>query len=218
MSDDYTIYAPPGYGRIRFGRTETLHISVAVAALTLAFAIVLSPLATIELQVSEDLGFAYSLAISFVIVITGFLLHELAHKFTAQRYGAWAEFRVYLFGLILAVAFAFLGFVFAAPGAVYIQGNITRKQNGMISLSGPLTNLVFGAVFLGLWLVIPSTTTVSFILRWIGTINLLLAAFNLIPFPPLDGSKVVRWNVGIYLLVLVASIILLLIGMGFVSF
>ncbi|MBM4389164.1 MAG: hypothetical protein FJ088_15605, partial [Deltaproteobacteria bacterium] len=115
MSDDFTIYVPPGYGRIRFGRTEMFHISVAVAALTLAFAIVLFPFASVEMGVSGEIGFAYSLAISFVIVITGFLLHELAHKFAAQRYGSWAEFRVYPFGLILAIAFAFLGFVFAAP-------------------------------------------------------------------------------------------------------
>lgn len=217
MIEEYSVYLPRAYRRIRFGRLELLHILLAVVVLTFAFAVVLTSSTAAQLGLSYLDAFGYSIGISFLIVLTGFLLHELAHKFVAQRNGAWAEFRVYPFGLILALAFAFFGFVFAAPGAVYIQSNITRRQNGIISISGPLMNLALGAIFLAFWFVMPSSSIFAFILRWIGTINLLLAAFNLIPIPPLDGSKVIRWNVPIFVLVFAITIVLLLIGLGIVA-
>ncbi|MDH7508081.1 MAG: site-2 protease family protein [Methanomassiliicoccales archaeon] len=213
MIEDHTIYLYRGYRRIRFGKLETLHILLAVIVLTFAFAIVLTASTAAQLDLPYLDAFGYSIGISFLIVLTGFLLHELAHKFVAQRNGAWAEFRVYPFGLILALAFAFLGFVFAAPGAVYIQGHISRRQNGIISISGPLTNLVVGAMFLAFWFLAPPSSIFAFILRWIGTINLLLAAFNLISVPPLDGSKVIRWSVPIFVVVFVITIALLLVGL-----
>jgi len=144
----------------------------------------------------------YYLAASAIAVITGFLLHELAHKFLAQRYGAWAEFRVYPLGLVFALFFALLaGWVFAAPGAVYIQGRITKEQNGKISLAGPAVNLIFGLACLALFIALP--LTLLFIIAWI---NLFLAVFNLVPFGPLDGAKVARWNIGIFLLAMGAGV------------
>lgn len=191
------LYIPPGYGKIRFSRKETTHILIAVAVLVFAFYMALTYGQT--LTTDESL---YYLAASAIAVVTGFLLHELAHKFLAQRYGAWAEFRVYPIGLIFALFFALLsGWVFAAPGAVYIQGRITKEQNGLISLAGPGLNLAFGLFCLALLVVLP--LTIIFIIAWI---NLFLAAFNLIPFGPLDGAKVAKWNLGIYVLVMGAAI------------
>jgi len=191
------LYIPPGYGKIRFSRKETTHILIAVAVLVFAFYMALTYGQT--LTNDESL---YYLAASAIAVVTGFLLHELAHKFLAQRYGAWAEFRVYPIGLIFALFFALLsGWVFAAPGAVYIQGRITKEQNGLISLAGPGLNLAFGLICLALLLVLP--LQIIFIIAWI---NLFLAAFNLIPFGPLDGAKVAKWNLGIYVLVMGAAI------------
>ncbi|MEM4724698.1 MAG: site-2 protease family protein [Candidatus Hadarchaeum sp.] len=182
----------------------------------MAFGIVLVDSTAYQLKVSITEAFGYSLGISFLVVLTGFLLHELAHKFTAQKRGAWAEFRIYPFGLILALAFAFFGFVFAAPGAVYIQGNMTRRQNGIISLSGPSTNLALGAVFYGLWFVSPPLSIAAFVFRWVSVINLFLAVFNMIPLPPLDGSKIVRWNVPIFVVVFAITIVLLVFSLGLV--
>jgi len=207
-----TIYLPPGYGRIRFGRTEAIHILMAVAVLTLAFAIFFYGGVLMPFESIDFVAFGLALGISFVIVLTGFLLHELAHKFVAQRNGAWAEFRVFPLGLILALVFSFAGFVFAAPGAVYIQGNISRRQNGTISLAGPLTNLVLGGLFLAGWLLIPGTGSLAIVFAQVGIVNLIFAAFNLIPIPPFDGSKVASWNIGIYLATLGAAVLLLLVG------
>jgi len=39
----------------------------------------------------------------------------------------------------------------------------------------------------------------------IGTVNLMLAAFNLLPIPPLDGYKVMKWNLSVYIVTFGAS-------------
>ena len=57
------------------------------------------------------------LILSMVTVGVGFVLHELAHKFTAMKFGYWAEFRKDNLMLLVAVVLAALvGVVFAAPG------------------------------------------------------------------------------------------------------
>jgi len=214
MYGSETVCIPEGYGRIRFGRTEMLHILIAVLVLTFAFTIVIYSGTDSTLGSVDAVALTYAFIMSFIIVMTGFLLHELAHKFVAQRYGAWAEFRIFPIGLFLALAFSFLGFVFAAPGAVYIQGNISKRQNGLISLAGPFTNLAFGGVFLLGWILLPAEGDLSSVLSWVGLVNLFFAAFNLLPIPPFDGSKVIKWNIGVYVTVLAVTVVLLLIGFG----
>ncbi len=193
---DRTIHIPSGYGKIRFGRVEMRNIALAVGALTLAFTLSMFLRSSISGLTTTEF-FLYALATSFVAVLTGFMLHELAHKVVAQRNGAWAEFRAYPMGLAIAIVTALFGFLLAAPGAVYIQGMISRKQNGLISIAGPLTNLGLGIPFLalGLWL---ETGLLAIALYWIGSVNILLAVFNLLPIAPLDGSKVLKWSVPIY--------------------
>jgi Zn-dependent protease len=140
--------------------------------------------------------------ISLLTVGSGFIFHELAHKFTAQKYGCWGEFRLWTFGLILAVLFALLSegrFIFAAPGAVYIVPTIspfrmpllTKRENGVISISGPLMNLILAATFFPLKYV----GGIIGVIGYLGSrVNLLLASFNLIPLGPFDGYKVFSWS------------------------
>ena len=133
-------------------------------------------------------------AVSLATVGSGFVLHELSHKFTAQRYGYWAEFRMWPMGLLLALFTSLIGFIFAAPGATYISGmNITEQENGRISLAGPLTNVLVAALFLPIWLF-----GNGLFLNFLGSegvfINVFLALFNMLPIMPLDGAKVFRWS------------------------
>ena len=102
--------------------------------------------------------FSSFLPISFIAVGTAFIFHELAHRQVAKHFGCHAEFRAWKIGLIASIALPLLTmgrFLFAAPGAVYIYGpHITRKQNGLISLAGPATNIVL-AVLLSKYIPLP---------------------------------------------------------------
>ncbi|HIH76609.1 MAG TPA: metalloprotease, partial [Methanomassiliicoccales archaeon] len=115
-----------------------------------------------------------------------------------------------------ALLFSFLGFLFAAPGAVYIQGRISKKQNGIISLAGPSTNIMFGTAFIILWLLFPSYGMWSAAFNWVGVLSLILAGFNLIPLGPLDGKKVLAWSPTAWVLAIVVTAVPLAIGYGFI--
>ena len=151
--------------------------------------------------------FAAVLIIMLVAVGGGFILHELAHKYVAIYYGAHAEFVMWTNGLILAVALALtLGIVFAAPGAVYIYGrNITARQNGIISLAGPLTNLAIVLLAGLFYLAIRPGGFIETTLAYTMKINFFLAAFNMLPVFPLDGSKVFAWNKAAWLVTIAAA-------------
>ncbi len=134
--------------------------------------------------------------IAGVTVGSGFLIHELCHKLVAQRYRGWAEFRSDDRMLLLALATSLFGVVFAAPGAVVIQGHVTRKESGLISAAGPLANLVLALVFLA------GSPWIGIISYYGYLINAWLAFFNLLPLWVLDGKKVLLWNKPIYIILL----------------
>ncbi len=150
-------------------------------------------------------SFPVMFAVSLITLGFGFVGHELAHRYVGRLYGCFAEFRLWPLGLAMAVVFALISggrMIFAAPGAVYIIPRsfgfgygITKRENGLISLSGPLANILVGLAFLvlagfeGLLGLIGSTGF---------TVNLWLAAFNLLPFGVLDGRKVFSWSPAVW--------------------
>ena len=141
-----------------------------------------------------DVGTLLTLFLAAITVGTGFLLHELAHKLVAQHYHCWAEFRADNTMLLFALFSAFLGFLFAAPGAVMIYGpHINPKQNGIISAVGPLMNYIFALFFLLLLFFVP-LPFVSAIAQYGFMINSWIGLFNMIPFFAFDGAKIFRWN------------------------
>lgn len=186
--------------KIKFSEEELIHLLYAWSAISLAFAIVTTQGSARFFKFSENL------IVSALTVGVAFLFHELAHKIVAQHYGCWAEFRKFDLGLILAVLMSFFGFVFAAPGAVFIFGPISEKENGKIAMTGPLSNLFLAVIFLLLRLFLNSF---PFLLgRIIGAgfyINSWLAFFNLLPFPPLDGSQIINWSLPIWLFLVIIA-------------
>ncbi|MDD1676600.1 MAG: peptidase M50 [Methanomicrobiales archaeon] len=172
----------------------------------------------------ELLDFLMVFALSAITVGAGFILHELAHKFMAMRYGFWAEFRKDNLMLLVAVAMAALaGVVFAAPGATIIYGPaISKEQNGRISIVGPLTNLLlcipFGALaFLPQFA--PAAAISLPLLTSIGAVgfqvNAMIAVFNMLPVSVLDGKKVLAWNPLIFAATIGISLVVLLVALGF---
>ncbi len=182
---------------------ERNDLLISWVTISIAFAFMLGP------GLLNVVDFATFLPISFVGVGTAFVFHELAHRQVARKFGCHAEFRAWTYGLIIALVLpiiTFGRFLFAAPGAVYIYGpNLTRKQNGIISLAGPATNIIVGIAFLSAFIYslafLHLTPYILEMLATVARINLFLALFNLIPFPPLDGSKVIMWDVKIWALV-----------------
>ena len=143
--------------------------------------------------------------VSAFTVGLGFILHELAHRYFARKYGAKAEFYANNRMLMFALIFSFFGFIFAAPGAVVIRGYLTKRKYGHIALAGPMMNVLLGILFLIIALFIPETLVVT---KPGMMINFWLALFNMLPFPIFDGLKVLRWNKIVYGVVLILTIVL----------
>lgn len=155
--------------------------------------------------------------IYFFTVGLGFLLHELGHKFVAQKYGFISEFRADFTMLFVMFGIAlFSPFILLAPGAVMILGRPTVKQNGIISVAGPVVNLVLAIFFIILSLIFQPTGIFGLITSLGIWINAFLGVFNMLPFWVLDGKKVLAWNKPIYFSVM-GSLILILIG-SFIGF
>ncbi|MGV8168964.1 MAG: metalloprotease [Candidatus Nanoarchaeia archaeon] len=179
--------------RIEIHRAEVKEILKAWLAISLAFTIILvSPLVN-KITLSKTLIY---FGISIVTVGLGFLFHELGHKIAAQRFRCQAEFKADNMMLVLALVMSILGFVFAAPGAVYIKGYINRVQQGIIALAGPLMNLILALAFLPGLFIFEGTLGLLFSYGFI--INAWLGLFNMIPVGPFDGTKIYRWNKTVY--------------------
>jgi len=203
----------------RISRREEADLFLAWMAISLSFAIIkIAPYGILGPIKSVDpiVALIY-FGISLLTVGIGFILHEMAHKFTAIRYGYWAEFRKDNSMLLIAVALASLvGFVFAALGAIVIYSTktdgrgLTREQNGMISAAGPVINLLLCMPFALLVFIGSSVLNSSGnILAQIGIfgiqINAMIAAFNMLPISILDGRKVMSWNIPVFALLILAS-------------
>jgi len=171
---------------MRFTSREIRDLIISMVIITVLFAYIFS---------GRTLPSFSLILVTFIAVGLGFILHELAHKFVAMRYGFWAEYRLWVEGLIFAIITAALGFLFVAPGAVYIHGEyISQEQNGKISASGPATNLILAGLFFLLLYYFPSGELVTTIGVLGFYVNSFLAMINLIPISMLDGAKIIRWN------------------------
>jgi Zn-dependent protease len=203
----------------RISRREEFDLFIAWIAISISFAIIkIAPYGITGPVRSIDPVIALiSFGIALLTVGIGFILHEMAHKFTAIKFGYWAEFRkdntMLLFAVLLA---ALVGFVFAAPGATVIYSNsgsgqgLTRKENGIISASGPVVNLLLCIPFVVLVLIgVSFMGTSGTLLTQIGIfgiqINAMIAAFNMIPISILDGRKVMAWNIPIFAMLIITS-------------
>jgi len=195
----------------KFSRVEIQHLIISISILTIAFALVLS-----ENNLFYGLiqGFKFDklpgyIGLSFLGIASAFFVHEMSHKFMAQRYGLWAEYRMFPKGLQFALLLGLLTpFVFAAPGAVMFMGGAKYHETGKIAVAGPLINIIIAAITFPLFLMFIETT-LGALFGFICLINAFLGTFNLLPFGPLDGTKIIRWNATVWVILLIFSILLL---------
>lgn len=145
--------------------------------------------------------------LSIIILIFSIILHELAHGFMADKLGdptARLEGRLTLnpikhidpIGSIVVPLITSLGgFTFGwAKPVPYNPYNLKNKRSGelLIAIAGPLSNLAI-ALILGTIIRFAArgflSTAFLEVCVYVVVINIVLAIFNLIPLPPLDGSK-----------------------------
>jgi Zn-dependent protease/predicted transcriptional regulator len=122
-------------------------------------------------------------ALAAILLFASVLLHELAHSYLAKRYGVKIEsITLFLFGGVSAME------------------EMPRKpgQEAKMAFAGPLTSLIIGAFFYSIYqyLISPSPALSKnsvFLIFWIiGSMNLVLGVFNLLPAFPMDGGRVLR--------------------------
>lgn len=159
-------------------------------------------------------SFYISYIIAFLILSISFILHEMAHKFTAIRYGMFAQFEISYIGLLFSLALKMLtGIILIIPGAVVIYKHFIHKSRkkeiaiqGVIALAGPLVNLALSLLSF-LFYYISKVSFFSDFFYTFSYINAILLLFNLLPIPPLDGFKVARWSLPVYIPLFIFSLI-----------
>jgi len=147
------------------------------------------------------------LLIESTVFILSFIAHELSHKFAAQKFGLWAEFRLSISGALITLISVLLPFKVIAPGSVVIGGMADRETVGRTAVSGPLVNVILSAAFLVGAVISPIGVLYDSLLfgAWF---NAYLAIFNLLPFGALDGWKVFWWSRRNWALVFSVSVLI----------
>lgn len=192
--------------RIYFSPREIFDLVLASVVLSAAMALILGGRKgeILEFSFSFDWeAFVALLPFSALATIPAFILHELAHKLVAQKKDLFAEFQANFVGLGAGIVLTFLfKLLFAVPGVVQIMGRASKRDEGIISIVGPLVNVViaYAAFFLdGLFpgVRLPGSQESGIgntVFEMIMILNLILAGFNMLPLGPLDGRKVWRWS------------------------
>lgn len=180
-----------------FSKTEIRDLTISLAAFSLGLSFMFNGGilgGMLELGPALLLTIPIYFLLGLVAFGPAFIVHELAHKFVARHYGCWAEFRADPNGLRTGVLIAFfIGFLFMAPGAVMVAGNVNRSQNGRIALAGPFSNLVLWTIALPAFILFQEGWLGEIIFLWMAA-NSILGAFNMLPFGPLDGKKIKTWS------------------------
>lgn len=163
----------------------------------------------------EGLSLIQQITVWVVPVIFAITVHEVAHGWVAKYYGdntAWMLGRLTLnplkhidpVGTILVpgLMLAFTGFVFgwAKPVPVNTR-NLRNPKHDMaiVALAGPVANVLMAlgwVLFIRLAILI-NTAEFTVPMIYVGIagimINLVLALLNMLPIPPLDGSRILSW-------------------------
>ena len=122
-------------------------------------------------------------AVASILLFTSVLLHELAHSYLAKRYGVKIDsITLFLFGGVSAME------------------EIPKKpgQEAKMAFAGPLTSIIIGSFCVSIFKFLISHNPVLslnpvYLIFWIlGSMNLILGLFNLLPAFPMDGGRVLR--------------------------
>ena len=160
---------------------------------------------------SMDLpSFIFSLFAYFVLIMVMLPVHEMAHAFTANRLGdPTPKYNGRLtmnpfahLDIIGTIMILLVGIGYAKPVPVNPR-NFRNSRSGMAltALAGPVSNLLMAVASVGVYRLLTLFVTSELVLYYsylvlisvFASVNIGLAVFNLIPVPPLDGSKILGY-------------------------
>ncbi len=153
-----------------------------------------------------------------IVATIAVIPHELMHRWSARRMNCYSRYVLDPTGLLLTLitAIPFIPFKIIMPGFVLISCPFTDPQNykrieGVTSFAGPVTNLFIAVTSLlllkPLIAIYPSRLLLYFLVMNYK-LNAWVAFFNLLPIPPLDGSKIIRWKPLLWIISIALSAIL----------
>lgn len=176
-----------------FTKKEVLELGISCSVL--AFMIALGDLVTGK-------QWLITFIIGLSVTSLSLFIHHLVQKFVANKYDCITTYSINYNLLLIGLLIALLtngAIVFAAPGAIIISAayftrlgykfvNITTREKGIIALSGPVSNIILALTALIIYPLNPV------LLQQMININIFIALFNMLPFPPLNGNMVFWWN------------------------
>ncbi|TFG97930.1 hypothetical protein E4H12_07425 [Candidatus Thorarchaeota archaeon] len=212
-------------GRRRFSSKELRDLLIACVLVTLVSISILGEgfgfgiLVTLSRLALYLNSFFWWVPVGMILIfLLSFIGHELAHKFTAQHYGMWSEFRMTTMGYYLS----FIAILFAVPifgtGTVYTSGTSNREHDAKANLAGPLSNFVFASslVIVAILAYVSLTggllSNVLLLIQYGIIINGILGLFNMIPFQPFDGATVKDWDIRVWITLTIALAVMAIIG------
>lgn len=155
------------------------------------------------------ISFIQGVVISFPVFIFAMVIHEVAHGWVAYKLGdPTAKFSgrltlnplshidplgTILLPIILVILRSPVVFGWAKPVPInFMRLHNPKKDIVWVGLAGPLANIIFAFILVVLLRLVPiyNFTLIYGIMKMAILVNLFLAAFNLVPIPPLDGSRV----------------------------
>ena len=171
--------------QIKLGRIAGIAVGLHYSWFIIALLITLSladHFRSVTSQWSSGVVWA-SAIITGLFFFAALLMHELAQSLVAKAHGMRVQ----------AIT------LFALGGISQIESDVPDARTEFwMAIAGPITSAILGCVFLGIaflagWRLgtAPAQPAVAVCL-WLGYINLVLAAFNMIPGFPLDGGRILR--------------------------
>ena len=151
-----------------------------------------------------------TLAAAVIIIFVCFPVHESAHAYASYKLGdptAKYQGRISLnpahhLDLLGSILILICGFGYAKAVPVNIHNFKNQKRDmALTALAGPLSNILMAVIFMAIlkvfdimlgFVTVPYNVIliISLILQYGASINISLAVFNMIPLPPLDGSRI----------------------------